>query len=334
MRALHNTVLRYAACIAMMLLASFVPAAALAQEKTSALMTPELLEKVRRANNECFACHSEEGVKKPPRADLDITKLRPLAHDPKVFNGSNHGLMECTQCHGQGYTEFPHAADARESISACEECHAAKVLRIEKQFDASVHATRVKDKFTCSTCHDPHVDLIASKLIDPRKIVAQDNQHCLDCHDSELEFAKFAPDDEQTSTKKKRPDIDKIHEWLPNTRVHWQAVRCVECHTPATKTLSHEIVNKEKAERQCLTCHSASSSLTTRLYRHLAKEEQERLGFANSVILASSYVLGATRHPWLDRLIVGAFAAMLLGLLIHGIARIVARIVRRKKNHG
>ena len=98
--------------------------------------------------------------------------------------------------------------------------------------------------------------------------------------------------------------------------------------------ISHEILNKEKAEKKCLTCHSATSSLKTRLYRHLVKEEQEKLGFANSVILSHTYVLGATRHPVLDTLLIIAFGAMALGLLAHGLGRIVSRLIRRRKNNG
>ncbi|MFB0937019.1 MAG: hypothetical protein QMB52_14690, partial [Propionivibrio sp.] len=158
--------------------------------------------------------------------------------------------------------------------------------------------------------------------------VAQDNRVCLGCHDSDEQFAKFAPE------KKTRPPIDDIHAWLPNTRLHWKAVRCVECHTPevaAGEMLSHQILAKDKAEKDCLTCHSASSALKTRLYRHLVKEEQQRLGFANSVILATSYVPGATRHPLLDTLVLGAFAAMLLGLLAHGLGRFLTRGRRSKE---
>ena len=66
-------------------------------------------------------------------------------------------------------------------------------------------------------------------------------------------------------------------------------------------------------------------------YRHLAKEEQQRLGFANSVILATSYVPGATRHPLLDTLVLGAFAAMILGLLAHGLGRFLTRGKRRSE---
>ncbi len=331
------------ACLLLSMVLLFCFSQAFAQEKTTdkpaGKIAPDLLAKIRASNNECFACHSADGLKQFPKehvSEAEAAKLLTFLHDPKVFEASNHGLMECKQCHGSGYNEFPHTANAKENLSPCEECHAVKVMRVEKQFSASVHARNLQDKFTCTTCHNPHADLIASKLIDPHKIVAQDNRICLDCHDSDLQFAKFAPEDKQTALKKKRPDIDSIHDWLPNTRVHWQAVRCVECHTPAAKTLSHEIVGKEKAERKCLACHSADSSLKTRLYRHLVKEEQERLGFVNSVILSHSYVLGATRHPVLDTLILGAFGVMIIGLLAHGIGRLIGhfgRILRGRKKH-
>ena len=94
--------------------------------------------------------------------------------------------------------------------------------------------------------------------------------------------------------------------------------------------ISHEILGRDRAQRDCVTCHSASSTLKTRLYRHLVKEEQQRLGFANSVILATAYVPGATRHPLLDTLVLGAFAAMILGLLAHGLGRVLTRGKRAK----
>lgn len=293
----------------------------------------EMSETVRQTNAACFSCHAPAAIHQPPRAELNLSALGNLAHnpDPSGFAGSNHGKVACPQCHGNGYNDYPHASDARANRSDCSECHASKVMRIEQQFDASVHAVRLKDRFTCSSCHDPHRDLIAHRLIDPRRIVAQDNRHCLDCHDSDQAFARFAPPGAESGSLKPRPDIDRIHAWLPNTRLHWQAVRCVECHTPATKTLSHEILAKDRAERQCVACHSADSSLKTRLYRHLQKEEQERLGFANSIILSHSYVLGATRHPLLDSIVLGLFALLLLGLLVHALGRIVGWLKQRRK---
>ncbi len=296
-----------------------------------AIVAPEQLEKNHHANDECFACHSEQGLKKPPRDGLDVQKLRALLQDPKVFYNSDHQRLTCVKCHNEGYGEFPHAVDAKDSTTTCTDCHSKKAEVIEKQFDLSVHAKNLSDKFTCTTCHDPHLMRVAAKLVDPRKIVAQDNRVCLGCHDSDEKFAKFAPE------KKSRPLIDDIHDWLPNTRLHWKAVRCVECHTPAVaagETISHQIVNKEKAERNCVACHSSNSMLKARLYRHLVSSEEERLGFANSIILANTYVLGATRNPLLDTLVMIAFGAMLLGLLAHGIGRIITGIVRRRKKNG
>ena len=287
---------------------------------------------VRAANAECFACHAPPGRQQAPRADLDLSAVAKLAHnpDPDAFLASNHGKVACNQCHGRAYADYPHPAEARQTRSDCAECHASKVMRIEQQFDASVHAVRLKDAFTCSTCHDPHRDLIAHRLVDPQRIVAQDNRHCLDCHDSDSAFARFAPQ-ESSGSAKARPDIDRIHDWLPNTRLHWQAVRCVECHTPVAKSmLSHEILAKDKAERQCLTCHSANSALKARLYRHLQNEENERLGFLNSIILSHAYVLGATRNPVLDNVIGALFALTLLGILIHAAARLIGWLLRRR----
>ena len=284
-------------------------------------VTPAHQEKIRQANAECFACHSPEGLKAPPKDGLDLQKLRGLLQHPDVFGHSDHQRLACTKCHNEGYDAHPHAEDAQDMTSTCSDCHSKKANLIEQQFEKSVHAD-LADTITCTTCHDPHRMRVADKQSDPARIVAQDNRVCLGCHDSDEQFAQFAPE------KKSRPLIDDIHSWLPNTRLHWKAVRCVECHTPAVaagEMMSHQILNKEKAEKNCLSCHSASSTLKTRLYRHLVKEEQQRLGFANSVILSNSYVLGATRHPLLDALVLGAFAVMLLGLLAHGLGRFLAR---------
>ena len=306
-------------------------AAATAQDKPAAVISPEQLAKVRAGNDECFACHSTAGIAHPQKADLDLKRLRGLVRDADAFYASDHQRLSCTKCHNEGYDEHPHAADAKEMTSTCADCHDKTATAVSKQFDRSVHAKNLADTFTCTTCHDPHLMRQAAKLGDPHKIVAQDNRVCLGCHDSDESFAKFAPE------KKTRPLIDEIHDWLPNARAHWKAVRCVECHTPAVaanEPISHQILGKDQAERKCLACHSADSSLKTRLYRHLVSEERQRLGFANSVILANSYVLGATRHALIDTLLMIAFGAMLVGLLAHGVGRIVARRRQRRNENG
>lgn len=309
------------------LIASVVLAALAAP--AAAQFTPEQMAKTRAGNDECFACHSPAGIAHPPKPDLDLKRLRGLLRDADAFYGSDHQRLSCTKCHNEGYDEHPHAADAKEMTSTCADCHDKTASAVSKQFDRSVHARNLADTFTCTNCHDPHLMRLAAKLSDPHKIVAQDNRVCLGCHDSDETFVKFAPE------KKTRPLIDEIHDWLPNARAHWKAVRCVECHTPAVaanEPISHEILGKDRAEKKCVACHSADSSLKTRLYRHLVGEEHQRLGFANSVILANSYVVGATRHALIDTLLMIAFGAMLLGLAAHAIGRIVARR-RQRKDH-
>lgn len=297
----------------------------------------ETIEANRKANQACYTCHSRVGIQNPPKAGLDLSKLKDSVLEPSVFNPADHGVMDCRECHSKThYTDYPHAEAGKTSTVACTECHAAKVLRLEPQFNASVHAKNkgLKEKFTCNTCHNAHVNVVQKRLKDPAKIVAQDNDGCLECHNSDLQFGKFAPELEKSpGIHKKRPDIDQIHSWLPNAKLHWSAVRCIECHTPEVaenKMLSHEILNKDKAEKKCLACHSAKSSLRTRLYRHMVKEEQQKFGFTNSVILSNSYVIGATRHPLLDTILIGATLATLLGVLAHGVLRALAAMKRNK----
>ena len=292
--------------------------------------SPEVAAKNQKANEACFACHSEEGVKHPPQEGMDLKKLRGHIRDKETFQASQHGKLACTKCHNDGYDDFPHAEDAKDSTTSCPDCHQKKADLLQEQFDKSVHAKNLGDKFTCTTCHNPHQFQKAASLGDPKKIVKQDNRTCLGCHDSDERFAQFAPE------KKNRPLIDEIHKWLPNTRKHWDAVRCVECHTPvvgANDPISHQIVGKKQAERKCVACHTTDSALKVRLYRHLQKDEQEKFGFINSVVLTENYVIGATRNPWLDRAMVGLAALTFLGVAAHAALRVLMNFLRRRKNN-
>ena len=311
-------------------LASFGTSVAYAQSDAPKGPSPEAIAKAAKANEECFACHSEAGVEHPPVEGMDLKKLRGLIRSKEAFLASDHGRLACTKCHNEGYDDFPHAEDAKDSTSSCPDCHQKKADLAQAQFDKSVHAKHLADKFSCTTCHNPHVMRLASKLGDPHKIVQQDNRVCLGCHDSDERFAQFAPE------KKDRPLIDDIHKWLPNTRKHWQAVRCVECHTPivgASEPISHEVFDKTRAERKCVACHSANTMLKVRLYRHLQQDEQQKLGFVNSVILTENYVIGATRNPTVDRVMVGLAGLTFFGVLLHAIARVVASYLRRRKKN-
>jgi predicted CXXCH cytochrome family protein len=304
-----------------------------AQTKGAVPKDPETIEQVRKWNAECFACHTEAALHKPPRPDMDMAKLAQALTDPAAYAKSNHSGMACRTCHLDTYRDYPHAVAGKPKPEtlACNECHAQKAWRVEDQVAKSVHSKNLSGKFTCNTCHNAHVYTKAELLKDPAKVVAQDNGICLNCHESDKKFAEFGG---TLTPQKKRPDIDAIHAWLPNTKRHWQAVRCIDCHTPASTTrtlaMSHEILNKDKAQRDCVTCHTKDSALRTRLYRHMAETETASLGFLNSAVMGESYVIGATRNTYLDLLGLGMVGLTLAGVVGHGLIRFV--IARRRRD--
>ncbi|MBC7952843.1 MAG: cytochrome c3 family protein [Rhodospirillaceae bacterium] len=283
----------------------------------------DLTGKITKANGECFRCHSEEGVKSPPRAGMDMVKLAKMVVKATDYDHSGHNGLDCRDCHNNGFSAFPHKAEdgAKASSKFCGNCHARTFPVIEAEFNRSIHHEKWPDKFPCETCHDPHIYQSAAKIVEPRKIVAQDNTMCLDCHRSETRFKQYSPD-------KRPPDLDAIHKWLPNPPMHWKAVRCVDCHTPVGQPQSHEVQGKAKAERRCVECHSADSVLRKRLYLHLARDESSRidaLGFINGIMLTDAYVVGATRNTWVDRASFIILGLVVAGLAAHALARILCR---------
>jgi len=302
-----------------------------AETKGAAPKDPETMAQVRAWNAECLECHTEAGLRKPPREGMDLAKLAKLLTDPAKYDQSNHAGMACKTCHTGALRAYPHTNAVKAETLACDECHAQKQFRVDAQVANSVHSKNLKDKFTCNTCHDAHVYATAARLADPHKIVAQDNGMCLDCHNSDKKFAEFGG---TLTPEKKRPDIDKIHEWLPNTKRHWESVRCIECHTPASTNkslaMSHEILNKDKAQKDCVSCHTKDTALRTRLYRHLAAGETEKLGFLNSAIVGDAYVIGATRNAYLDMFGLGLVGLTIAGVGGHGLIRILSALRRRR----
>lgn len=294
---------------------------------------PETVAMVRQWNGECIACHTEQALLFPPEAGMDLEALADVLIDPFAFNQSEHAGMACKTCHGDGYQDYPHPEEADAGILGCPECHARAAFRIQAQLEQSVHARNLSDAFSCSSCHDPHVDRVARDLADAPKVVAQDNGKCLECHDSDERFAEVSA---ELTEGKTRPDIDQIHDWLPNTQRHWQAVRCIECHTPQSThsklAVNHQILDAEQAERNCAVCHSQDSALNLRLYRWQTEQDISQLGFLNSAILGDSYVIGATRNLYLDRLAYALVVLLLAALTLHGGLRIIAAVLRKRNS--
>ena len=285
---------------------------------------PGIDKATKQANNLCLSCHTETGLKNPPRPDINLKGLANLLLSPTRFAESVHGEEACKDCHGDSYVQFPHTANSRYQIKMCPECHKTAGREKQAQFQETVHFKNHPYNFTCMSCHNPHVLEKPKQLGTAKKLVAQDNGMCRDCHESDYRWGQF--------TTKPRPDIVAQHaKWLPNPAMHWDSVRCVDCHTPPQdRGTSHLILGQEKAQRDCVVCHSANSSLRTHLYRYFTDTGAvEKAGFLNGAVLTSAYVVGATRNQWLDWFtwsLTGLLVAVLLG---HGLLRIVGYRLRK-----
>jgi predicted CXXCH cytochrome family protein len=283
---------------------------------------PELPQKIKKWNAECLACHSEQGIRNPPRQGMDLAKLAGLLIPPERFEQAPHGSMACKECHGANFEEYPHVPNSRPLIKACASCHQSVANANLTDLQQTAHYKN-HPNFTCTSCHNSHTFRKAAKIRMPRAIAAQDNAMCRDCHESDVRYAQFSTEP--------RPMLADVHAWLPNPLMHWKAVRCIDCHTPATPdgAVSHLLLPKAKAERNCVTCHSADSALTTRLYRYLASQPVEAPGFLNAFVLSQAYVVAVTRNAWLDYGSFIIFGLLVVVLLGHGLLRFAGHLLRR-----
>jgi hypothetical protein len=280
---------------------------------------PELPAKIRAWNADCLSCHSEAGLKAPPRQGMDMALLARLLVDHPRFEASDHGKMACKDCHTEAYVPYPHLPNAKAQIKGCEPCHQQPAKTITPEFKASKHFKDHTAKFTCLSCHDSHTMRKAAKLPTAQAAARQDNRQCLACHDDDKRYlALMKPD-------AKRPEMSVVHAWLPEQALHLDHVRCVDCHSPvADMALSHEVQGKDKAVRRCEACHAGDGELGRRLYKPMLIDRPgEKDGFANAALLREVYVVGANRNRWIE---LGGLGALLLTALA-----VLVRLLRRRK---
>jgi len=283
-------------------------------------------------NERCFKCHGQNRYEYSNES-LDRT-VKALMFSERIikrnnFYQSNHKSFSCTDCHSEQYTSFPHSGELRmEQNYNCIDCHGGdeKFARyhfeeIEKEYQESTHFKLEEEGFTCWKCHNPHsykINIRNSENI--KETIIYDNNICLSCHSN---FDHF-----QLLTDREEINIVKTHEWLPNQAIHFQNVRCIECHTKINNDIlvSHMIQPKENSVRRCNECHSQNSILMTTLYKFQSRE-QRRNGFFNGIILNESYVIGANRNEFLSFASVLILLLTLLAIGIHIIFRV------RKRNN-
>ncbi len=303
-------------------------------------------------NHICFTCHGHSkyyyfntGLDKKVKERMNPYYVI----DSSDFYRSNHRNFKCTDCHDPEYaTTFPHPGNLRMEMNiTCLDCHDGDPVTakynfgtISEEFQESVHSAKHSDDFTCWMCHNPHTYRInARSNEDIKEVIAYDNEICLSCHSNVDKY--------QLLTDKVNPNLIKKHDWLPNQRLHFMNVRCIECHAQYNDELlvSHKILPKEKAVRNCVECHQKNSLLMATLYKYqvianrrnsrlgndhvkfsgadtLVDHDGSRLGYFNAIILNQAYIIGANRNYVLNVISVIIMVLVAGSIMFHTILRI------------
>lgn len=273
-------------------------------------------------NERCLKCHGQgkyeytnETIKKQIRALMCSERIVKR----EEFYKSNHKSFKCTDCHSDQYATFPHPGELRmEQKYNCIDCHGGDEKfaqyhfeEIDSDYMQSTHYKLQQEGFSCWKCHNPHTYRInVRNSANIKETIFYDNSICLSCHSN---FDRF-----QLLTDRKEISILKTHDWLPNQAVHFQNVRCIECHTKVNNNIlvSHLIKPKAEAVRRCNECHAQNSILMATLYKFQSKE-QRRAGFFNGIILNESYVIGANRNEYLNIISLAIFVITLGVVGVH-----------------
>jgi predicted CXXCH cytochrome family protein len=287
-------------------------------------------------NESCLRCHGE--VKYELTDTLSgMTVRRAMSSSYFIerdeFYHSVHWSFNCLDCHQPGYSEYPHSLDMKfEPPYMCLDCHGYdetyaryKFEDIETEHIKSAHYTLTDGDFSCWSCHDPHTyQVLARENMDIAAVVRNSNNMCLVCHGDPLKFG-LVSDKEPT-------EVIETHDWLPNQRLHFSAVRCIDCHTEINDSLlvSHNMRPADEAVKDCVSCHSGNSILMGTLYKYQSKESRKQLGFINAAIISNnSYVVGANRSRLMNIGSLLIFGLTLGVVLVHTFFR----ILNSKKTH-
>lgn len=288
---------------------------------------PELAETTRY----CLQCHGSDyySFENTMIGITEKKRMNPyLRIDSTDFKMGEHGAFSCDDCHSPDYANYPHNAELKlEFKYTCQDCHGGDPAYAHLHFDEiemeameSVHAERLGDAFKCEMCHSPHTNRLvaSSQKYSIRDIVAFDNGMCMTCHTDASRFHIFSDVE--------KPSLEDIHEWLPNQALHFEQVRCIECHTSREDTMmvAHKILAKEHAVKNCTECHSSNSMLKNKLYKYMSVEARSEEGLG-AAFKNPSYVIGANRSKFLNVLSLIIFGLVLAGVAFHTTLRIIKR---------
>lgn len=137
--------------------------------------------------------------------------------DPLQFGRTSHASVGCTSCHNAVPSAHPDNGLIVTKAS-CENCH----TELQAVYKKSIHG----ENASCGDCHNPHT------VRPPTAVSGEEiNQQCNKCH----EMA-------QTLTSHSQ--------WLPQARLHMDAVPCISCHAESKDYVITLFLQKRDREKQ------------------------------------------------------------------------------------
>lgn len=280
-------------------------------------------------NSHCLKCHANQTYSFYNEwMDVDVKRMMNPFYiiDSTMMVAGVHGGFRCQDCHSPDYETYPHNAELKlEPLNTCIDCHGGddtyadyQFDEIEEEFHKSVHYETSGESFTCSKCHNQHYYRATARTSsNVKEIVNYNNDMCLSCHDNLLKF--------QTVSASENPQLRQVHDWLPNQELHFQNVRCIECHTVVVDSLmvSHNIMPKENALKNCNECHSSNSLLKASLYKYQNIQARSEAGRIGALIQNEAYIIGANQNPLLKTLSFIIFGLVLGAIAIHWVFRML-----------
>ena len=282
-------------------------------------------------NHSCLKCHSSQtySFQNELMGTQEIKLMNPYyILDTVQLKAGVHKSFDCTDCHSYDYMTYPHNSNLKlEPLATCLDCHGGdetyatyQFETIQEEFQKSIHYEIYGDNFSCAKCHSQHTYATTARTSsNVRDIVEYSNNMCLSCHNDMVKY-------NLVSTNAK-PELVQVHDWLPNQQLHFDNVRCIECHTEIQDTLmvSHNIVKKELALRNCVECHTADSRLKATLYKYENLRQRSEDGTLKTVLSNKTYVIGTHQIPVLITLSYIIFIATFIGIVIHIVLRIIKK---------
>ena len=242
-----------------------------------------------------------EKVTQAPRPNppaWNVIKPSSTTIDPRAFARSVHGGLDCTVCHTDGVSKFPHASNPA-AMPDCIDCHAGTDVSGHRLRQDRIGSARraftssmVDPAFRCTNCHSPHYFIPASQHDEcGASRFWCSIKPCLGCH---------AAGDTAAATNAAFKRSRKSIGCFPIGSCTFSAMRASNATLRAANRRCISFFPSRRPFRNCATCHAKNSLMVTKLYTHLALKERAEHGWVNAMLFNNAYLTGATRNQWLD----------------------------------